>query len=395
VQVEGGVRYTDDEKQFSTMVPTPLSQLGPYWAFGYSTAEPLEDTQSWDDWTPRFITKWTPTDTALVFASYTAGFKSGGFGTFSLTDNPAGESPIGFVDLTRADGFLPDSVEPEEVDSYEIGYKDSLFDGGDNFDLVAYYYDYTDFQITVSTDTGASKIVNVGQIESWGLEGSVTAALGQYFTGFVSMGYLDSEATDIQEACGLEDPSGCEGSSIFWVAVHRGYHHPHADTDKDVHSPVTKSIWISFFGWTVNERAKDISVKYSIDLIRKPNHVWFNNHVFKILWLVPICVALIDWKLSLVGVCLATGLGLLQDNLVNIFGHKKGLIGYRNFDTRDNSNNNFILGYLGWGQGWHNNHHHSPRMFDFGSGMSGKWWEIDLCRVWLWFLGKPNPSSGL
>ena len=222
VQVEGGVRYTDDEKEFSTMVPTPVSQLGPYWAFGYSTAEPLEDTQSWDDWTPRFITKWTPTDTALVFASYTAGFKSGGFGTFSLTDNPAGESAIGFVDITRADGFLPDSVEPEEVDSYEIGYKDSLFDGGANFDLVAYYYDYTDFQITVTGDTGASKIANVGQIESWGLEGSVTAALGQYFTGFVSMGYLDSEATGIEEACALDDPSGCDGSSIFWAPEFSG-----------------------------------------------------------------------------------------------------------------------------------------------------------------------------
>jgi iron complex outermembrane receptor protein len=222
VQVEGGVRYTDDQKEFSTMVPTPLSELGPYWAFGYSTAEPLEDTQSWNDWTPRFITKWTPTDTALVFASYTAGFKSGGFGTFSLTDNPAGESPIGFVDITRADGFQPDSVEPEKVDSYEIGYKDSLFDGGANFDLTAYYYDYTDFQITVTTDSGASKIANVGQIEAWGLEGSLTAGLGEYFTGYLSMGYLNSEATDIQDACGLEDPNGCEGSSIFWAPEFSG-----------------------------------------------------------------------------------------------------------------------------------------------------------------------------
>ncbi|MDH5171397.1 MAG: TonB-dependent receptor, partial [Gammaproteobacteria bacterium] len=110
----------------------------------------------------------------------------------------------------------------EKVDSYEIGYKDSLFDGGANFDLTAYYYDYTDFQITVSTDSGASKIANVGQIEAWGLEGSITAALGQYFTGFLSMGYLNSDATDIQDACGLEDPSGCEGSSIFWAPEFSG-----------------------------------------------------------------------------------------------------------------------------------------------------------------------------
>ena len=222
LQLEGGVRYTDDEKQFQTYVPTPESELGPYWAFGYSTAEPLEDTKSWNDWTPRIIAKWTPTDTALVFGSYTKGFKSGGFGTFSLTDNPAGDSPLGETDIMKGDGFLPDDVEPEEVDSYEIGYKDTLFDGGANFDLTAYYYDYTDFQITVTTDSGASKIANVGQIEAWGLEGALTAALGEYFTGYLSMGYLNSDATDIQDACGLPDPNGCEGSSIFWAPEFSG-----------------------------------------------------------------------------------------------------------------------------------------------------------------------------
>jgi iron complex outermembrane recepter protein len=222
VQVEAGVRYSDDKKQFSTNVPTPVSELGPYWAFGYSTAGPLEDTQSWDDWTPRFIAKWTPTDTALLFASYTAGFKSGGFGTFSLTDDPQGNSPLGEVDITPSQGFKPDSVEPEEVDSYEIGYKDTLFDGAANVDLTAFYYDYTDFQITVSTDSGASKIANVGQIEAWGLEGSITAGLGEYFTAYLSMGYLDSEATDIQDACGLPDPNGCEDSRIFWAPEFSG-----------------------------------------------------------------------------------------------------------------------------------------------------------------------------
>lgn len=186
-----------------------------------------------------------------------------------------------------------------------------------------------------------------------------------------------------------------QGSSIFWVAVHRGYHHPHSDTEKDLHSPVTKSLWVSFFGWTTNERASHVSMKYSIDLIRKSNHTWFNNHVFKILWGVPIIVAVFDWKLSLVGFCLSTGLGLLQDNLVNVFGHSKALVGYRNFNTRDNSHNNFILGYFGWGQGWHNNHHHAPAVYDFGSKISNKWWEVDLCRAWLWFLGKPNSSARL
>jgi len=217
VQLEAGVRYSDDEKQFSTNVPTPVSELGPYWAFGYSTAESLSDTQSWDDLTPRFIAKWTPTDTALVFASYTAGFKSGGFGTFSLTNNAEGDPAVGNVDIMRGDGFLPDPVDEETVDSYEIGYKDTLFDGLANFDLTAFYYDYQDFQVTVGTESGATLIENVGTIESWGVEGSITAGLGDNFTAYMTLGYLDSEATDIQDACGLEDPNGCEGSKIFWA----------------------------------------------------------------------------------------------------------------------------------------------------------------------------------
>tara|TARA_R110002110_G_scaffold205066_4_gene416823 strand:+ start:18264 stop:20630 length:2367 start_codon:yes stop_codon:yes gene_type:complete len=221
-QIEGGLRYTDDEKTFTTFVPTPDSELGPYWAFGYSTAESLSDTRSWDDLTPRVIAKWTPTETALLFASYTAGFKSGGFGTFSLTDDPDGNIAVGNVDIVRSDGFLPDQVDPEEVDSWEIGYKDSMFDGKANYDITAFYYDYTDFQVTVGTESGATLIENVGQIESWGVEGSITAALGSNFTAYVTMAWLDSEATDIQDACGLEDPNGCEGSRIFWAPEFSG-----------------------------------------------------------------------------------------------------------------------------------------------------------------------------
>ncbi len=217
VQIEAGVRYSDDEKQFTTFVPTPVSELGAYWAFGFSTAEPLSDTKSWDDLTPRVIVRWTPSDTALVYASYTAGFKAGGFGTFTLADNAAGESAVGNLDIRRGDGFRPDPVDPEEVDSYEIGFKDSLFGGKANFDIAAFYYDYTDFQVTVSTDSGASSIDNAGSVEAWGVEGSITTALGEYFTAYLNMGYLDTEATKLEGICALEDPRGCEGSSLFWA----------------------------------------------------------------------------------------------------------------------------------------------------------------------------------
>lgn len=185
-----------------------------------------------------------------------------------------------------------------------------------------------------------------------------------------------------------------QGSPIFWVAVHRGYHHPHSDTNRDLHSPVAHGKWHAFIGWlsNTNESNNTVNVKYAIDLLRKPNVVWFHKHYYKLIWAVPAIMLLINWKLAFTMFFLPTALALLQDNLVNVFGHTNGFIGYRNFETNDNSQNNIILGYLGWGQGWHNNHHAFPARYDFGSGTSGKWWEWDPCRIFLPLLGKSNRS---
>lgn len=209
--VEGGVRYTDDEKDFTVDIPEPESELGSYWAWGFNTAGKISDTQSWDDVTPRAIVKWLPDDDAMVFASYTAGYKAGGFGTFTLNPDAAGESG-----LTQEDGFRPDPVDPEEADSFEIGYKDSWFDGKANVDLTVFYYEYTDLQITVGTDSGATEIENVGDVEAWGTEASITTLIGEYLTAYATVGYLDSEANDLQNICDLEDPNGCEGSELWW-----------------------------------------------------------------------------------------------------------------------------------------------------------------------------------
>lgn len=176
-----------------------------------------------------------------------------------------------------------------------------------------------------------------------------------------------------------------QGASIFWVALHRGYHHPYSDTLLDLHSPNVYSKLNAFIGWQykLTEENNPINFKYAVDLLKKENHKWFHKHYLKILWGIPLVIALINWKFSLTAFCLVTFIGSMQDNLVNIYGHSKSLFGYRNFETKDNSHNNYILGYLAWGQGWHNNHHYKPSSFDFGKGISGKWWEFDMCRIFL------------
>lgn len=179
-----------------------------------------------------------------------------------------------------------------------------------------------------------------------------------------------------------------QGASVFWVALHRGYHHSHTDKERDLHSPTIHGILHSFVGWQyqVTESSQPVHIKYAVDLLRKPNHLWFHRHQLKVLWGVPLLVAIFNWQLALTAFCLVSFIGVMQDNLVNVFGHLKGIIGYRNYSTDDNSHNNLILGYLAWGQGWHNNHHHAPASYDFGKGISNKWWEWDPCNIFKPFL---------
>jgi stearoyl-CoA desaturase (delta-9 desaturase) len=48
--------------------------------------------------------------------------------------------------------------------------------------------------------------------------------------------------------------------------------------------------------------------------------------------------------------------------------------GRRDFDTRDQSRNQWIVGLLAMGEGWHNNHHAFPRSAFHGL----RWWQIDV-----------------
>ncbi len=216
-----GVRYTDDEKDFTINVPTPDSDLGAFWAYTFSTDGDISDTQSWDDTQMRFILRFQPTDTALLYASYTEGFKSGGFGSFALVDADGNGIGGGEQDVSQADGARPNPFNPEVADSYEIGYKDTLLDGRMQLGLNAFYYDYQDLQVVVA-DGGAASVQNVGKVESHGLEGSLTTSLGERADLFLALSWLDSEATELQSICGLPDPDGCEGSSLFWAPEFSG-----------------------------------------------------------------------------------------------------------------------------------------------------------------------------
>ena len=58
------------------------------------------------------------------------------------------------------------------------------------------------------------------------------------------------------------------------------------------------------------------------------------------------------------------------------------LWGYRNYETDDDSRNNWLVGLISNGEGWHNNHHADPRSAAHGH----RWWEFDVTWLTIQFL---------
>lgn len=79
--------------------------------------------------------------------------------------------------------------------------------------------------------------------------------------------------------------------------------------------------------------------------------------------------------------CLAYCIDFLRLGAVNYWCHRSG---YRNHETEDATTNNLILGWLGMGFGWHNNHHAQPGKLI----LTERWWEIDIEGYIGWLLTK-------
>lgn len=170
---------------------------------------------------------------------------------------------------------------------------------------------------------------------------------------------------------------GAEGSSIFWKSVHM-VHHGKADTLKDIHSPIHGK-WHGFLTWVFKVKPDTVSLKYAIDLVKDPLHLHFHKHYSLYFWSTIIVSFLINWHITLFLFGLPMLISIYKENMTNLFCHTENIFGYRNFDTKDNSANNALLGYFTWGDAWHNNHHANPASYDFGLKRTYHWWEFDIC----------------
>jgi fatty-acid desaturase len=166
-----------------------------------------------------------------------------------------------------------------------------------------------------------------------------------------------------------------QGGPIFWVAGHRLHHAYTEDIDKDPYS-AKRGFWWSHMLWMLYPRAEffdyNIYKRYAPDLDREPFYRWLNRYLFLLqVGLGLILYLLGGWAFVIYGVFLRTVLLWHSTWLINSAAH---MVGYRTFDTPDNSRNLWWAAILTYGEGWHNNHHAHPNVAKAGL----KWWEVDV-----------------
>ena len=154
--------------------------------------------------TPKIAVNYQPTPDSNIYASFTQGFKGGGFDPRGVGINAVDLNNDGVKSQAEIASFL--SFRPETVDSYEVGYKADLFDRRVYIALAAFYMDYTDVQIPGSVACNAGGVAtfcgvvsNAGKARMKGFELETRAKLLQTDTGTLtftgSLGYIDAEYT--------------------------------------------------------------------------------------------------------------------------------------------------------------------------------------------------------
>lgn len=157
---------------------------------------------------------------------------------------------------------------------------------------------------------------------------------------------------------------GClaiQGSPIFWVNLHRGYHHPHADTEFDIQSPAKGWLW-GYLLWPITTQYKEIRFRFANDLLRNRGQRILHFGYFFIIWGTWAVAFLFSTQFFYLLV-IAQAISLHQEFCVNLFCHIGK--GYRNFEIPDRSVNRYWFGLFFWGVGYHNNHHARPQSYNF------------------------------
>lgn len=164
-----------------------------------------------------------------------------------------------------------------------------------------------------------------------------------------------------------------QGDPIEWASSHR-YHHLHTDTPMDPHSPY-EGFWWSHMGWLLDNEATLERVGRrgnTTDLDAQPFYKWIQRtYPWHVVAQFAALYALGGFPAIVWGGALRVAWVYHITWFVNSASHCWGT---QTYNTGDLSRNNWWVGLLAFGEGWHNNHH----AFEFSARHGFEWWQLDM-----------------
>ena len=180
-----GLRYTDEEVKHAA-------------AFFYdepAAGSPLitatDQKTSFDNVSGRVVLDWSVQEDLLLYGSIATGFKGGGI-------------------QSTTDGSFP--YEPEELTSYEAGFKWTGMNGQLRFNGSAFFYDYKDLQVFQFVNIGTpptpvSLLTNASDARTFGAEFELQWLPVENLFINMGLGLLDTKYEDFVDDLGNRLPS--------------------------------------------------------------------------------------------------------------------------------------------------------------------------------------------
>jgi iron complex outermembrane recepter protein len=170
--ITGGVRYTRDYRSQEGHViftfPAPVGDVPAFGVNNYPRA-------TFSAWTGKVSVAQDFTDLMTGYVSYNRGFKSGVFDSYIVFSNP--NPPI----------------DPEYIDAFEIGLKNELLDHHLRLNGAAFYYNYTNLQVTHYESGGVVGLANAASAHIKGAELEFDAALTRRTTLQGALSWVDAK----------------------------------------------------------------------------------------------------------------------------------------------------------------------------------------------------------
>jgi iron complex outermembrane recepter protein len=157
LSVTAGIRYSEEKKGITSFDALDLGIGGLPLFPSYPGPNPLTSTpfsakKTFSSVTPKFVVQYQLDPQTMLYASYSQGFKSGGFDTGVAAPTP---------------------FQPEKLTDYEGGIKATTDDNSLRINLAGFYYDYKNLQVTqvvnLTVQTG-----NAATAENYGIEAELT-----------------------------------------------------------------------------------------------------------------------------------------------------------------------------------------------------------------------------